>query len=58
MDDFEMSILKRAFSEKLVIPEGMTDVKTQQKDDLISIVKGLPLFLRDWRLFCDRNENL
>ena len=41
-----MSILKRAFSEKLVIPEGMTDVKTQQKDDLISIAKGLPLFLK------------
>ena len=44
--DFEMSILKRAFSEKLVIPEGLTDVKTQQKDDLISIAKGLPLLLK------------
>ena len=46
MDDFEVSILKRAFSEKLVIPEGMTDVKPQQKDDLISIAKGLPLLLK------------
>ena len=46
MGDFEMSILKRAFSEKLVIPEGMTDVKPQQKDDLISIAKGLPLLLK------------
>ena len=45
MDDFEVSTLKRAFSEKLVIPKGMTDVKPQQKDDLISIAKGFPLLL-------------
>ena len=45
MDDFEVSTLKRAFSEKLVIPKGMIDVKPQQKDDLISIAKGFPILL-------------
>ena len=46
MDDFEESSLKRALSEKLVIPKGMIDVKPQQKDDLISIAKGFPLLLK------------
>ena len=46
VDDFEVGSLKRAFSEKLVIPKGMTDVKPEQKDDLISIAKGFPLLLK------------
>lgn len=56
VDDFEESSLKRALSEKLVIPKGMTDVKPHQMGDLISIAKGFPLLLkglaatwrRDW----------
>ena len=46
MDDFEESSLKRALSERLVIPKGMTDVKPQQMGDLISIAKGFPLLLK------------
>ena len=46
MDDFEVRSLKRNYSEKLIFPKGMTDVKPQQKDNLISITKGFPLFLK------------
>ena len=46
MDDFEVKSLERSFSEKILIPEGMTDVKTHQKDRLISIAKGIPLILK------------
>lgn len=46
VDDFEESSLKRALSEKLVIPKGMTDVKPHQMGDLISIAKGFPLLLK------------
>ena len=42
MDDFEVSTLKRAFSEKLVIPKGMTDVKPQQKNDFNQHRKRIP----------------
>ena len=46
MNNFKVSTLKRVFSEKLIFPEGMTDVKPQQKDDLMSISKGFPLILK------------
>ena len=46
MNNFKVSTLKRVFSEKLIFPEGMTDVKPQQKDDLMSIAKGFPLILK------------
>ena len=46
MDDFKVRSLKRNYSEKLIFPKGMTDVKPQQKDNLISITKGFPLFLK------------
>ena len=46
VNNFKVSTLKRVFSEKLIIPEGMTDVKPQQKDDLMSIAKGFPLILK------------
>ena len=46
MNNFKVSTLKRVFSEKFIIPEGMTDVKPQQKDDLMSIAKGFPLILK------------
>ena len=47
VNNFKVSTLKRVFSEKLIIPEGMTDVKPQQKDDLMSIAKGFPLILKE-----------
>ena len=46
VNNFKVSTLKRVFSEKLIFPEGMTDVKPQQKDDLMSIAKGFPLILK------------
>ena len=46
MDDFEESSLKRALSDKIVIPKGMTDVEPQQMGDFISIAKGFPLLLK------------
>ena len=46
VNNFKVSTLKRVFSEKLIIPEGMTDVKPQQKGDLMSIAKGFPLILK------------
>ena len=46
VNNFKVSTLKRVFSEKLIIPEGKTDVKPQQKDDLMSISKGFPLILK------------
>ena len=46
MDDFEVRSLERTYSEKLIFPKGITDVKPQQKDNLMSITKGFPLFLK------------
>ena len=46
MDDFEVGSLERISSEKLIFPKGMTDVKREQKDNLMSITKGFPLFLK------------
>ena len=46
MDDFEVRSLERTYSEKLIFPKGIIDVKPQQKDNLMSITKGFPLFLK------------
>ena len=46
MDDFEVGSLEKTSSEKLIFPKGMTDVKPEQKDNLMSITKGFPLFLK------------
>ena len=46
MDDFEVGSLEETSSEKLIFPKGMTDVKPEQKDNLMSITKGFPLFLK------------
>ena len=46
MDDFEVGSLERISSEKLIFPKGMTNVKREQKDNLMSITKGFPLFLK------------
>ena len=46
MDDFEVGLLKRNSSERLIFPKGMTDVKPELKDNLMSIAKGFPLFLK------------
>ena len=46
MDDFEVGSLERISSEKLIFPKGLTNVKREQKDNLMSITKGFPLFLK------------
>ena len=46
MDDFEVGSLERNSSERLIFPKGMTDVKPELKDNLMSIAKGFPLFLK------------
>ena len=46
MDDFEVGSLERNSSEKLIFPKGMTEVKPELKDNLMSIAKGFPLFLK------------
>ena len=46
MDDFEVGSLERNSSERLIFPKGMTDVKPELKDNLMSITKGFPLFLK------------
>ena len=46
MDDFEVGSLERISSERLIFPKGMTDVKPELKDNLMSIAKGFPLFLK------------
>ncbi|XP_022809804.1 LOW QUALITY PROTEIN: uncharacterized protein LOC111346802 [Stylophora pistillata] len=46
VDDFEVKSLETSFSEKILITEGMKDVKPHQKDNLIRICKGFPLILK------------
>ncbi|PFX19700.1 Nephrocystin-3 [Stylophora pistillata] len=46
VDNFEVMSLERSSSEKILFPEGSTDVQVQQKDNLIGISKGFPIVLK------------
>ena len=46
VDNFEVKSLESSFSEKILFPKGMTDVKAHEKDKLIGISKGFPLVLK------------
>ena len=46
VDNFEVKALERFFSEEILISKGMIDVNIHQKNELISISKGIPLLLK------------
>ena len=45
VDNFEVKSLESSFSEEILISKGMVDINSQQKNELISISKGIPLLL-------------
>ena len=46
VDNFEVKSLERSFSEKILFPKEMIDVKAHERDKLIGISKGFPLVLK------------
>ena len=46
VDNFEVKALERFFSEEILISKGMVNVNIHQKNELISISKGIPLLLK------------
>ena len=46
VDNFEVKSLESSFSEEILISKGMVNVNSQQKNELISISKGIPLLLK------------
>ena len=44
--NFEVKSLDNSFSEKILVSKVMTSVKTDQKNELIGISKGIPLLLK------------
>ena len=46
VDNFEVKSLKTSSSKKILFPEGSTGVQVHQKDNLIGISKGFPIFLK------------
>ena len=46
VDNFEVKPLESFFSEEILISEGMVNVNTHQKNELMSISKGIPLLLK------------
>ena len=44
--NFKVKSLKTSSSKKILFPEGSTGVQVHQKDNLIGISKGFPLFLK------------
>ena len=46
VDNIEVKSLESSFSEEILNSKGMLNVNTQQKNELISISKGIPLLLK------------
>ena len=46
VDNFEVKPFESSFSEEILISKGMIIVNTHQKNELIDISKGIPLFLK------------
>ena len=46
VDNFEVKALERFFSEEILISKGKVNVNIHQKNELISISKGIPLLLK------------
>ena len=46
VDNFEVKPLESSLSEEILISKGMVNVNTHQKNELISICKGIPLLLK------------
>ena len=46
VDNFEVKSLESSFSEEILISKGLVNVNSQQKNELISISKGIPLLLK------------
>ena len=46
VDNFEVKSLEHSFSEEILASKGMVNVSSQQKNELISISKGIPLLLK------------
>ena len=46
VDNFEVKPLESSLSEEILISKGMVNVNTHQKNELISISKGIPLVLK------------
>ena len=46
VDNFKVKSLKTSFSKKILFPGGSTFVQVHQKDNLIGISKGFPIFLK------------
>lgn len=46
VDNFEVKSLESSFSEEILASKGMVNISSQQKNELISISKGIPLLLK------------